>query len=83
MKKIILASTAAIIATLGFASASEAGWRHHNRHFGGFNVVIDSGPRYVVDDYGYDDGEGECYVKKTKRYNRYGELVIKKVQICD
>ena len=83
MKKIILASTAAIIATLGFASASEAGWRHHNRHFGGFNVVIDAGPRYVVDDYGYDDGYGECYVKKTKRYNRYGELVIKKVQICD
>ena len=83
MKKIILASTAAIIATLGFASASEAGWRHHNRHFGGFNVVIDAGPRYVVDDYGYDDGYGECYVKKTKRYNRYGELVIKKVRICD
>ena len=83
MKKIILASTAAIIATLGFASASEAGWRHHNRHFGGFNVVIDAGPRYVVDDYGYDDGYGECYVKKTKRYNRYGELVIKRVQICD
>ena len=83
MNKIILASTAALIATLGFASASEAGWRHHNRHFGGFNVVIDAGPRYVVDDYGYDDGYGECYVKKTKRYNRYGELVIKKVQICD
>ena len=81
MKKIILASTAAIIATLGFASASEAGWRHHNRHFGAFDVVIDAGPRYVVDDYGYDDGA--CYVKKTKRYNRYGELVIKKVQICE
>ena len=81
MNKIILASTAAIIATLGFASASEAGWRHHNRHFGHFNLVIDAGPRYVVDDYGYDGGD--CYVKKTKRYNRYGELVIKKVQICD
>ena len=81
MNKIILASTAAIIATLGFASASEAGWRHHNRHFGHFNLVIDAGPRYVVDDYGYDGGD--CYVKKSKRYNRYGELVIRKVRICD
>ncbi|MDB5553864.1 MAG: hypothetical protein JWL86_3848 [Rhizobium sp.] len=80
MNKIILASTAAIIATLGFASASEAGWRHHNRHFGHFNVVIDA-PRYVVDDYGYEGGD--CYVKKTVRYNRYGERVVKKVQFCD
>ena len=81
MNKIILASAAAIIATLGFASASEAGWRHHNRHFGHFNLVIDAGPRYVVDDYGYD--EPDCYVRKVKKINRYGELVIKKVQVCD
>jgi hypothetical protein len=80
MKKIILASTAAMLATMSFASVSEAGWRHRHNHFGGFNVVIDA-PRYVVDDYGYD--EPECYVKKTKRYNKYGELVIRKVQICD
>ena len=80
MTKIILASTAAIIATLSFATASEAGWRHRNNHFGHFNVVIDA-PRYVVDDYGYD--EPECYVRKTKRINRYGELVIKKVQVCN
>ena len=80
MTKIILASTAAIIATLSFATASEAGWRHRNNHFGHFNVVIDA-TRYVVDDYGYD--EPECYVRKTKKINRYGELVIKKVQVCN
>lgn len=81
MKKTILAVTTAIVATLSFASVSEAGWRHHHNHFGGFNFVIDASPRYVVDDYGYD--EPDCYIKKTKRYNKYGELVIKKVQICD
>ena len=80
MTKIILASTAAIIATLSLATTSEAGWRHRN-HFGAFNVVIDAGPRYVVDDYGYD--EPDCYIRKTKRYNKYGELVIKKVQVCE
>ena len=79
MTKIVLASTAAIIATLSFATASEAGWKHRN-HFGHFNVVIDA-PRYVVDDYGYD--EPECYVRKIKKINRYGELVIKKVQVCE
>lgn len=78
MTKIILASTAAILATLSFASVSEAGWRHKN-HFGTFNVVIDA-PRYVVDDYGY---EPDCYWVKKEKINRYGELVIKKVQVCE
>lgn len=77
MTKIILASTAAILATLSLATVSEAGWRHRN-HFG-FNLVIDA-PRYVVEDYGY---EPTCYVKKVKKINRYGELVVKKVQVCD
>ena len=80
MTKIILASTAAIIATLSLATTSEAGWRHRN-HFGAFNVVIDASPRYVVDDYGYD--EPECYVRKVKKINRYGELVIKRIQVCE
>ena len=80
MTKIILASTAAILATLSLATTSEAGWRHRN-HFGHFNVVIDTGPSYVDDDYGYD--EPDCYIRKVKKINRYGELVIKKVQVCD
>ena len=79
MTKIILATTAAVIATLSFGTASEAGWRHRN-HFG-LNIVVDAGPRYVVDDYGYD--EPDCYVRKVKKINRYGELVIKRVQVCD
>ena len=80
MKKIILASTAALIASFSFAGVSEAGWRHHNHGFG-FNIVVDSGPRHIVKDYGYD--EPECFWQKTKKINRYGELVIKKVQICE
>ena len=79
MTKIILTSTAIILATLSLASTSEAGWRHRN-HFG-LNIVVDAGPRYVVDDYGYD--EPDCYIRTTKKINRYGELVIKKVQVCD
>jgi hypothetical protein len=83
MKKILLASSAALIATLSLATASEAGyrWHHHgHRYHGGINLIIDAGPRYVEDDYGYD---GDCYVKKIRKYNRYGELVVKRVQVCD
>jgi len=78
MTKIILASTAAIIATLSFTTVSEAGWRHRN-HFG-LNIVVDAGPRYVVRDY-YD--APDCYWVRKEKINRYGELVIKKVQVCD
>ncbi|MCB1446840.1 MAG: hypothetical protein KDJ87_13905 [Rhizobiaceae bacterium] len=78
MTKIILASTAAVIATLSFATASEAGWKH--RSHSDLRIVVDA-PRYVVDEYGYD--EPECYIRKTKRINRYGELVIRKVQVCE
>jgi hypothetical protein len=79
MTKIILASTAAVLATLSFASTSEAGWRHRN-HYGVFNVVIDA-PRYTVDEDDYD--APTCYVSKTKHYNRYGDLVVEKVRVCD
>ena len=76
MTKIILASAAAILATLSLATTSEAGWRHRNH----FSLVIDA-PTYVVDDYGYD--EPECYIRKVEKINRYGELVIKRVQVCE
>lgn len=78
MTKIILASTAAILATLSFATVSEAGWRHRD-HFG-LDIVVDAGPRYVVRD--YDDAPDCCWVRKEK-INVYGELVIKKIKVCD
>lgn len=82
MKKIILASAATLIAALSFASVSEAGyrWHHGHRFHGGFDLVLDA-PRYVEDDYGYEDSD--CYFKKVRKFNRYGELVVKRVQVCD
>jgi len=83
MKKIILASSAALIATLSFASVSEAGYRwHHNHRFhGGIDFVFGAGPSYVDDDYGDDDSS--CYFKKIRKINRYGEVVIKRVEVCN
>ena len=77
MKKFIIGSLAALVATVSLASAAEAGWkhrhhgwRHHNNHWG---VVVVS-PRYYGD---------YCFVKKIKRYDDWGNVYIKKVRICD
>lgn len=82
MKKILIAATATLIATLSFASASQAGgkwWPHHGHHgwHGNFGIIIDASPRYVEDDF------EDCYVKKIRKYDRHGNLYIKKIQVCD
>ena len=77
MKKIILSTLVAITAAAAFAAPSQAGWRYHQNHTYGQDVRI-----VVQDDYGVDEDEG-CYVKKVKKYNKWGERVIKFVTICD
>ena len=83
MKKFLIAASAAVIATLSLASASEARpffWHHHGWHHGPFfgGVIINAGPRYD-----YDDEGGDCYVQKVRHYDRFGNLYIKRVQVCD
>ena len=82
MKKILITVTAAVIGTLAFASASQAGghkyWKHgHHGFHGDFGVVVDFEPRYVSDDY------EDCYVTKVRKYDRYGNRYVKVVRICD
>jgi hypothetical protein len=79
MKKFLLASLIGITAATSLATASEAHhrWRHRHWHGGpAFGIVI-GGPRYIHADADY------CYVRKVRRYNRWGELVIRRVTICD
>ena len=86
MRKIMLSAVVATVAALSFAAPSQAGgfsigfghghggwghggWGHGHGH--GTHVT-------VYDDYGYD-----CFWKKVKRYDKWGNLVIKKIRICD
>ena len=76
MKKFIIGSLAALVATVSLASTADAGWRHrhggwHNRHHWGVVVVS---PRYYGD---------YCFVKKVKRYDDWGNVYVKRVRICD
>ena len=77
MKKIILSTLVAITAAAAFAAPSQAGWRYHQNHYYGQDV------RIVIDrDYGYRSDD-YCTVKKIKKYNKWGERVIKFVTICN
>lgn len=84
MKKLIIGGIAAIMATAAFASTASAdvvlkyrnGW--HRPH--GAVVVVRPrprvwvAPRVVIRD--------DCYTKKIRRVNNWGEVVIKRVRVC-
>ena len=51
-------------------------------HEDGFHAPVRK--HVVVRQFIHDDDDGEeCRVIVKKRYNRFGELVVKRVQICD
>ena len=81
MKKFIIAASAALVATVSMAATAEAGWKwkhhgwnhgwHHHNHWG-----------VVVVNPGYDDDDDYCYVRKTKSYDDWGNVYIRKVRVC-
>lgn len=78
MKKFIIATVAAVVATVSLSSVAEAGWRrHHGWH--GYHHGHFWGPRIVIRPVVYDD---YCFIKKVRRYDDWGNLYIKRVRIC-
>jgi hypothetical protein len=81
MRKFIISATVAAVAAISFAAPAYAGHhghhRHHGHYHGGFSIGFYDG--------GYYGGhyEPSCYVKKVKRWDRWGNLRIKRVTICN
>jgi hypothetical protein len=73
MKKFVVAAIAAVVATVSLSTAAEAGWRRHHGYHGYW------GPRIVIRPVVYDD---YCFVRKVKRYDRWGNLYVKRVRVC-
>ncbi len=87
MRKIMLPAVVATVAALSFAAPSQAGglsigfdfggghgWGHgHHGNGWGHSQVT-----FYDDDYGYD-----CFWKKVKHYDKWGNLIIKKVRVCE
>ena len=88
MRKIIVSATVALVAAVSFAAPSQAGglsigfgfggghgWGHGHGHNGwGHGAQV----TFYDNDYGYD-----CFWKKVKRYDKWGNLKIKKVRVCE
>jgi hypothetical protein len=77
MKKFVIAAIAAVVATVSLSSVAEAGWRRHHGWYGHHGYW--GGPRIVIRPVVYDD---YCFVRKVKRYDRYGNLYVKRVRVC-
>jgi hypothetical protein len=76
-----IALTFAAVAALGTASLAlsatpaSAGWKGKHGHHGHFH----HGLRFYAGDFGYYDG---C-LKRVWRVNRFGEPVLRIVNVCD
>jgi hypothetical protein len=80
MKKFAIAAIAALVATISLSSTADAGWRwRHGWHNGWRHGYWWGGPRIVIRPAYYDDF---CFVRKAKRYDRWGNVYIKRVRVC-
>jgi hypothetical protein len=81
MKKLVIGTLAALVATVSLSSVAEAGWRwnHHGWH-NGWHHGYWGGPRIVIRPAFYGD---YCFVRKVKEYDDYGNVYIRRVRVCD
>lgn len=86
MRKFIISAAVAAVAAISFAAPSQAGGyghhghhRHHGHHYGsGFSIGFYDGGYYGGGYY-----EPSCFIKKVKRWDKWGNLRIKKIRICE
>lgn len=82
MRNLIITSVIATFAALSFAAPSHAG----GYYGGGYNDCYDGG--------GYSQPqrrqsyrtayyEPTCWIKKIRKYDYYGNLVVKRIRVCD
>jgi len=76
MRRIVLSAAVATLAALSFAAPSQAGGFSIGFGFG--NGWGHNGYVSVYEDYGH-----HCFWKKIKRYDKWGNLVVKRVRVCD
>ncbi|WP_421579913.1 hypothetical protein [Shinella sp. M31] len=77
MRKFLLSAVIATLAAVSFAAPSQAGGFYVG--FGGHHGWGGHHGGYVSHDYGH---RRHCFWKKIKRYDYWGNLVIKRVKVC-
>lgn len=82
MRKILLSAVVATVAALSFAAPSQAGDFSIGIGFGNGGWGHGHGWGHRAHVTVYDDDGYDCFWKKVKRYDKWGNLVIRKVQVC-
>ena len=77
MRKFLMSAVVATVAAVSFAAPSQAGSFYFGIGGGGHGWGGHHG--HVSHYYGH---HRHCFWKKIKRYNKWGELVIKRVKVC-
>ena len=90
MRKFIMSAVVATVAAVSFAAPSQAGGFSFG--FGNGNGYVTVGgyghghyghrhhrKHYYYSDYGY---EQHCFFKKVKRWDKWGNLKIKRIRVC-
>ena len=76
MRKFLMSAVVATVAAVSFAAPSQAGGFYFG--FGGHGWGGHHGG-YVSHYYGH---HRHCFWKKIKRYDHWGNLIVKRVKVC-
>jgi hypothetical protein len=76
MRNLIIASIVAAGAALSFAAPSQAGGYGYNGYYGGHHY---GHKRHYYTSY----YEPHCWIKKIRKYDYYGNLVVKRIRVCN
>lgn len=79
MKTMIIGAAAALIATVSLASTAEAGWKWKKHHHWGHNHHWGHKHHHGMYIYGH---RSYCFIKKVKHYDDWGNVYIKRIQVC-
>ena len=83
MRKLIIASIVAAGAALTFAAPSQAGY-YGNTYGGGYYGGYTNVDHYYGHKRHYKRHyEPQCWIKKIRKYDYYGNLVVKRIRVCN
>ena len=82
MRKLIIASIVAVGAALSFAAPSQAGGYYGGgSYYGGYHDV-DHYYGHKRHYYKKRHYVQNCWIKKVRKYDYYGNLVVKRIRVC-
>ncbi len=82
MRKLIIASIVAVGAALSFAAPSHAGgyYGSGDGYYGGGYVQPYYGKKHYYKKRHYVEN---CWIKKIRKYDYYGNLIVKRIRVCE